>query len=258
MWHCIAQEERSSREEHGVVFVSTRTVLATPSKRGACANPAGSAAQGPPFKELVPHSILAKKPFAVWGGKPAERSVSSREVRPGEETRAQLSCWGMQTSNGLALWQVYGEGHWWQVSCHGGKQQPELITNYEEKSQRCNLFYFIFKFLSLYIHIWTNWGQKRKQFFLYPTQGTRVGTDTCQHKQYVLCYCLVVSSSRRDVARAMVWWNHGYKHKMTLTSVLRDMFILSTIYFLLIVICELVLCSSPKLPDFAACHPSVL
>lgn len=258
MWHRVAQEERSSREEHGCLCLH-KNCPSHPFQERGMSYPHWFSSPGPSLQRAFAPLNSSKKAICkVWGGRPAERSVSSREVRPGEETCAQLSCWGVRTSNGLALWQVHGEGHWWQVSCHGGKQQPELITNYEEKSQRCILFYFIFKFLSLYIHIWTNWGQKRKQFSLYPTQGTWVGTDTCQHKQYVLCYCLVVSSSCRDVARAMVWWSHGYKHKMTLTSVLRDMFILLTIYFLLIVIYELVLCSSPKLPDFAACHPSVL
>lgn len=107
------------------------------------------------------------------------------------------------------------------------------------------------KFLYLYAHIWSQSAQNRKEFSLNPIQGCAdVSTRAMCFVQG--CYWMLASSSPRDGTRAVVvvkpWTWH--KQNLPLTSVLQDMF--------LIVIYELILCSSPKIPAFAVCHPSIL
>lgn len=107
------------------------------------------------------------------------------------------------------------------------------------------------KFLYLYTCIWSHSAQNRKEFSLNPIQGCApVSTRTMCFVQG--CYMDVGILLPQDGTRAVVvvkpWTWH--KQNLPLTSVLQDMF--------LIVIYELILCSSPKIPDFAVCHPSIL
>lgn len=116
-----------------------------------------------------------------------------------------------------------------------------------EKGQRCS-------FLKIPLFVCPNLvTQYTEQKRVFLESHSRI--CTCQHKKYVLCPRMLL-----DVGILLPQgWSEGnivvnpwprYKQNLPLTSVLQDMF--------LIVIYELILCSSPKMPDFAVYHPSVL
>lgn len=112
-----------------------------------------------------------------------------------------------------------------KISCHEGKQQPELTTDCEVKSQRCNFF-----FLALYVHIWTYKEQNRKLLSLSPTQAyTPISAGNLCFVQR--CYWLLVSSSPRDVIRPVERWSHGYKQNVTLISASGYVYIITKLFF---------------------------